>query len=404
MRLFTILTFIFFLLKNSFCFGGGEGDKSVGFIQPGFLIGKALPTNSNFPVTRFQNTYSLSIGKMIHDPDKLWSVYLNYPSTGLSVSYTTYGNDHVFGNSVSIFPYFSLNTSRRHFNSVHFKIGIGATYFSRRYDKYSNPRNLAIGSKLTWVFQATAYYNMLINKYLDFNIGISYIHHSNGHMKLPNLGLNSILISLSSRVYMKPVTDDYKEKYQKPELRHTKQYFVMIRAGIGLQEFGGPDSETGGVTRAVDIVSVGAGTVFKQVVKIRMGLTYRFYRQYYNYILEFQPDEFKENPVYNASNLQVYIGGELLLGHIGIDGEIGLNVFKPFYSFHQELYGDDHGVKRWLKRRFSTRLGLRFYLANTANNPKNNLFVGAYINANLSQADFSELSFGFVHRFNMRGE
>ncbi len=404
MRLLTILYIIFFLLKSSFCIGDGDGDKSVGFIQPGFLIGKALPTNSNFPVTRFQNTYSISIGKIIYDPEKLWAVYLNYPSTGLSISYTTYGNDKIFGNSISVLPYFSLNTSHRHFNSLHFKIGIGGTYFSKSYDKYSNPMNLAIGSKLTWIFQATAYYNVLINNYLDFNIGISYIHHSNGHMKMPNLGLNSLLISLSSRVYMKPVTNSYKEKYQKPELKHTKQYFIMIRTGIGMQEFGGPDSKTGGVPRAVNIASLGAGTVFKQVVKIRVGLTYRFYQQYYNYILDFQPHEFNNNPVYYASNFQIYIGSELLLGHVGVDGEIGLNILKPFYNFHQELYGDDKGLKQWLKKNFSTRLGLRFYMTNTATNPKNNLFIGAYINANLSQADFSELSFGFVHRIDMRGK
>ena len=280
------------------------------------MIGKALPGNSNFPETSPQTIYSLSIGKIIHDPQKLWAVYLNYPSTGLSVYYSHYGNNEVFGHSITVLPYFSLNTSKRHFNSFHFKIGMGASYFSTSYNKNNNPRNLAVGSRITWVFQTTAYYNLLISKHVDLNLGV--------------------------------------------------------------------------------------GAVYKQVVKLRLGITYRFYHQYYNYIIDYQPEEYKDNPIYSASNLQVYFGCELLLGHVGVDAEIGINILKPFYSYHQDLYGSDEGLKKWLKSTFSTRLGLKFYLNNTANNPKNNLYVGAYINANFGQADFSEISLGFVHRFGMR--
>jgi len=402
MRIFTILFIIFFLLKSSFCIEDGDEDKTVAFIQPEFMIGRALPGNSNFPETSPQTIYSLSIGKIIHDPQKLWAVYLNYPSTGLSMYYSHYGNNEVFGSSITVLPYFSLNTSKRHFNSIHFKIGMGATYFSTSYNKYSNPRNLAVGSRISWVFQTTAYYSLLISKRVDLNLGVSFIHHSNGHTKMPNLGLNSLLFSISSRIYLDPVQANNKEKFQKPKLKQTKQYFAIARLGIGMHEFGGPDSETGGVKRAVNIVSLGVGTIYKQVVKLRLGLTYRFYHQYYNYIIDYKPEEYKDNPIYSASNLQVYFGGELLLGHVGVDGEIGINILKPFYSYHQKLYGYDEGLKKWLKSTFSTRLGLKFYLNNTADNPKNNLYVGAYINANLSQADFSEISLGFVHRFGMR--
>ncbi|MCF6341276.1 MAG: acyloxyacyl hydrolase [Bacteroidales bacterium] len=402
MRNLTILFIFFGLFKSGFGIEGEKHKKAMVFIQPGFMIGKALPGNSNFPETSPQTIYSLSIGKFHNDTKKLWAVYLNYPSTGLMVSYSNYGNKEVFGRSITVMPYFSLNTSRRHFNAFHVRIGLGATYFSRSYNKYSNPRNLAIGSRLNWVFQTTAYYNLLLSKYADLNFGLGFIHHSNGHTKMPNLGLNSVLFSISSRIYLDPVQANNKEVFRKPKHKQTRQYFLMARVGIGIHEFGGPNSETGGVKRAVDIISLGAGTIFKQVLKLRAGFTYRFYQHYYNYIIHYQPEEYKDKPIYSASNLQVFFGGELLLGHIGVDGEIGINVFKPFYSYHQELYGYDEGIKKWLKSAFSTRLGLKLYLVNTSDNPKDNLFIGAYINANLSQADFSEISLGYVRRFGMR--
>lgn len=401
MRIFTILFIIFFLLKSSFCINGEDEDKSVAFVQPEFLLGKILPSNSNFPATNFQTIYSLSTGKIHHDPKKMWAVYLNYPSTGLSVAYSNYGNNEVFGSSVTVFPYITLNTSQRHFNSFHFKIGIGATYFSMSYNKYSNPHNIAIGSKMTWAFQTTAYYNLLVSKHIDLNLGLSFIHHSNGHTKMPNMGLNSLLFSFSSRIYLEPIHANNKEKFQKPKLKHTKQYFMLARMGIGMHEFGGPETETGSIKRAVNIVSLGVGTVFKQTVKLRIGFTYRFYHQYFNYIMDYQPDSYKNNPVFNASNLFIYLGGELLLGHVGLDGEIGINVFKPFYTHHQELYENDEAFMYWLKKTITTRLGLNLYLINTENNPKNNLYIGAHINANLTQADFSEISLGYVHRFEM---
>lgn len=404
LRIYTILFVILFLPKSSICTEGEDKNKSVTFIQPEFLIGSAIPSNSNFPTTSSQTVYSLSIGKIIHDPQKLWAVYLNYPSAGLSVFYSDYGNKDVFGSSITAMPYIALNTSKRHFNSLHFKIGIGATYFSTSYNKNSNPRNLAIGSRLTWVFQTTAYYNLLVSKHIDLNLGISFIHNSNGHTQMPNLGLNSLLFSFSSRIYLDPIYANNKDKYQKPNLKHTKQYFAIARLGIGMHEFGGPDSETGSVKRAVNIISFGVGTVFKQVVKLRVGFSYRFYQQYYNYIINYEPDKYKDNPVYYSSNFQVYIGGELLLGHIGIDAELGINILKPFYAYHHELHEDDNEVKYWLKQILSPRLGLKLYLNNTANNPKNNLYVGAYINANYGQADFSEITLGFVHRFSLRNE
>ena len=174
-----------------------------------------------------------------------------------------------------------------------------------------------------------------------------------------------------------------------------------MRVGIGLHEFGGPATETGGIKRSVNIISVGVGAIYKQVVKVSVGLTYRFYHQYYNYIKDYQPEEYKDSPTLNASNLIVYLGGELLLGHVGIDAEIGINVYKPFYTYHHELYEDDEGLSYWLKKILATRIGLKLYLMNTSKNPKNNLFVGVHLNANMGQADFSEISIGIVHRFKM---
>ncbi len=39
---------------------------------------------------------------------------------------------------------------------------------------------------------------------------------------------------------------------------------------------------------------------------------------------------------------------------------------------------------------------------NFSQSPKSNIFIACHINANLGQADFTELSLGYVHRFKFK--
>jgi len=59
----------------------------------------------------------------------------------------------------------------------------------------------------------------------------------------------------------------------------------------------------------------------------------------------------------------------------------------------------NHDVKAKLKQIISSRLGFRYYAFTTKKAPKHNFFVAANINANLGQADFAELSFGYVYSY-----
>ncbi|MGB1137244.1 MAG: hypothetical protein ACPGZQ_08325, partial [Flavobacteriaceae bacterium] len=67
----------------------------------------------------------------------------------------------------------------------------------------------------------------------------------------------------------------------------------------------------------------------------------------------------------------------------------------------------EYNTKYQLKKHLSTRLGLRYYLFDTRSVNRGqtgssietirvNPFIGGHINANLGQADFSELSFGMI--------
>ena len=375
----------------------GKKDKSVYFFQPEIMLGKTLPANSNFPQTTMQNLYSLSFAKQVLRRNQNWPVYFNFPAIGVAISKTTFGHDDKLGHAYTILPFIILNTSKQLKRSLNFKIGLGASYFTEQFHKYDNPDNKAIGSQITWTFQSSVDYSLIMTRNFSLHAGLAFVHHSNGHTQLPNLGLNSFLFTLSSKVYLTPLDEDVMNDLDKPKPIKSKRFFYTIRTGIGMHEFGGPGTAYERLKKAVYTFSAGGGVIYKQVLKLSGGLAYRFYHHYYNYIVDTKKSSYVDKPVYNSSNLYIYMGCELLLGHVGLDSEIGVNLFKPFYSEHFRLWEDDGEMTYWLKSTFVSRLGLKLYAISTAKSPKNNFFVGAHINANMGQADFSEISFGFVH-------
>ena len=83
------------------------------------------------------------------------------------------------------------------------------------------------------------------------------------------------------------------------------------------------------------------------------------------------------------------------------------SITKPAYKFdwqiNEEKYVNDGyqlGELNWyynIKKSISSRLGAKLYAINTNKAPRHNLFLGAFINANFGQADFTELTLGYVY-------
>src|SRR5690606_7263671 len=128
-------------------------------------------------------------------------------------------------------------------------------------------------------------------------------------------------------------------------------------------------------------------------------------------------DYFRSNPWYYGSNVGISVHCEIFLNHVGIDLQLGYNLNKPAYKVYWRINEGWENTPReipnsWVlgaldgnykkKHRISSRLSLKYYLIGMEKEPKNNFFVGASLNANLGQADFSELSVGYVHRFALR--
>lgn len=394
-EIYKILISIFFLL---FIINSGlaqhteETYEDVLLVTPEIQFGLTLPSNMDFPDRKIQKTAQISFSKKNYSTSKKWSSLLNYPTTGLTFSYTNFGNKDKLGTAVSLTPFFEYNFKKTKLKNFGLRAGFGVSYLNKLYDPETNPFNRAASTHFNVNFYLLMNYQFELSKKFPLRIGGGYVHHSNGHSKLPNQGFNSALITLSSDIYR----SGPKKGFTTDTIQIPKSYqsFFEIKNGMGFQDFS-PENH---VKKYVWTYAVSGGFVYKDTYKVGLGLSYRKYQHYYDFIVENQIEKFKDNPNRYASNVFVFLNTEILMSHVSINIDGGLNLHKPFYKTHYLLLEEALSFKYELKKLFLGRMGLKLYLNNTRKLPENNFFIGTHINSNLSQADFFEFSVGYVHR------
>lgn len=393
--------------------------KSAFIFTPEILLGLTMEANHGFPDTKPQKQLILNFGREHKYNPQQWAQRLKAPRTGLSIGVTDFGNRDSLGIALTALPYIEFNA----FGSDKWKVltGIGASYFSKKFNAETNPLNQAVTTDLTWAFRMYLLYRFLVTDRIDWRVGLGYSHHSNGHTRLLNQGYNSFLLSVSATLKNPLKHPEMPTDYTKPAYGKSVYNYIAFRGGLGQNVFALAFNDR----KNVYTISGEYGRVYNNTFKIGVGFYYRFYQHYYDYIVgneslvqsgrEF--DYFRSDPWYYATNLGISLHGEIFLNHVGIDLQLGFNLHKPAYKLEWRINeGWDNTPrvisKTWVlgeldgtykrKHRISSRLGLKYYLIGMEKAPKNNFYLGAHLNANLGQADFTELSLGFVHRFGIR--
>jgi hypothetical protein len=405
--------FLFVLLFSTvFCLAQESATtaSNYSFVSFQYDFGRTSPANTYFPETKPFQGIEVAFGRTNNRNDLEWARQLNFPRTGISVSYSDFGNKEKIGSAISVIPFLDFPIFRKWSNRFDANIGIGASYFDVIYDLESNVTNQAISTHITWAFRSNIRYDFLRFKNGKSQIVLGYYHNSNGHVRLPNYGLNTFLLGLNTEFnFNKIEVASLNLDGSKVNENSSLQTYYCYRFGLGQNVLTKYDDHK----REVYTVSASLGRIKNKTFKYGVGMYYRFYESYYNHIQkegelinDMYPD-LKKNPILKASSFGVFADGEVLLSHVGLEMQIGLNFYKPFYKVDWKLnqgeiiYDGSYqlGELNWyynVKHLISSRLGLKYYAFDNNKAPTHNLFIGAFINANLGQADFSELGLGYV--------
>ena len=365
-------------------------------IQTTFMTGKSVANYHTFPATSLRLLCSIDIGLKAMKTTKSYTSFYNHPLYGISLSVAKPGNDSVLGREISISPFFEYNPFHNGDKGVYFRIGIGFSYFTRFYHEVSNPSNEAIGSSFTWAFHGIISRQIIAFSQTSLNLNLAYFHASNGHTQLPNFGLNAAMVGFSFR-FLSGQDVQYKTSAGDISPGPKRSYFIFFRQGSGMNELGGTTGPVGGKKGFIYSAAVAGGIIFNRHIKVRTGFTYRYYSLVSSYNSETNPWTYTSSSAWFASNIFFFAGCEFLIGHFGLDIEGGINLYKPFYPYFFKTFENGSDLSYNLKKVFPTRMGLNYYVINTENNPVNNLSIGAHINANFGEADFSEISIAYTH-------
>ena len=367
------------------------------FLEPEIMIGRNIPIYDKFPESGIRSNYVLNLGIQTLDTGKHWVKYYNFPTTGISFSYSNLGNREVLRNEFSLIPFIVLKTSRNPRKSIDFKIGLGASYFNHPYHEVYNPENKVIGSQFTWAFQFFLYKNLYVSNRMNLKLGGGFLHSSNAHTTIPNYGMNSVMVSLALQMANKPYDPDFTRQFDKLPLRRRNHYFIQARLGYGWHELGGTWEPVGTKDYRINSYSISGGVIKKRHLRLSLGFTYRFYESFYDFIRNNKSRTgLGENPKSEASNVIIHIGTEFLIGHLGMDIQLGYNLHKPFYDEFNSRWEFNNGFKYWRNKYLVTRFGMKLYLISNEKMPRHNVYLGSHINANFGKADFMDLSLGYT--------
>lgn len=375
-----------------------EDSKPAAFVEVEGFYSLVVPNYPSAPKAGNAYASTFSFGYQTKK-DSSWQSYYGYPQTGIQFSYLHVQNQEEYGSQFALNPFITFNRPFGTKHSLDFKLGLGMAYHTAPYDSMDNPKNLAIGSPYSWYFNANLAYRFALTKRVHLKIGGGFWHASNGHTRLPNFGQNYGVFGLGIQYY--PSEANPFTKYERTPINRTKKYYYL-RAGVGfgIHEYGGTTEPIDGPKYLVSSASLAFGAVFRKYLLVKTGLAYQYYSSYVysKSINEFS--DFVGSKQVAGSNLILFLGTELMFGHISFDLQGGINLWKPYFSSFYDEYEDRSKFDKTMKLLFSTRLGLNLYLINTAKNPKHNFSVGVFMNANYGQADFSSIFANYSIRLN----
>ena len=385
-----ILTFLIFLILILKTFKVESQIKSSIFIEDkiytGFVVNNFLRYDS-FPKISPALINELKIGHKTLGA-KNWHQFYNYPEVAISIFEGSLGNKKQFGNITGILPNINFVLKSSH-NNLKLSLGWGIAYFNRPYDSIDNPHNILIGSHITHFASITMYYELYLNNNFYIDLSGAYLHASNGHYQIPNGGMNLGTVSLGVKKYFKKT--EHSSKLIKSEKREKKD--IYLKFGLGVHEFAGTLYPTGTPKYKIYTVTALFSWNYKPFIKYFIGFTGKYYEAFKTTIVN--ENLYPKNIVLKSSILTFVLGNEFQFGNFAIYTYGGLNVYTPFVL--QYVYKKDHiyNIDNILEVFISSKLGMRYYFFNPQTS-KRNFFISWAIKANFGNADFTELSAGFV--------
>jgi len=138
---------------------------------------------------------------------KYWQQLYKYPHYGAGLYVADFFNPEEIGVPIAIYGFFDAPFKRWNKLTFNYEIGFGITFHWKAFNPVTNQYNISIGSRESFLIDAGLNLEYLLSRRIEIIGGLSMTHFSNGALKKPNFGINTIApkVSLKYNFYDKPV-------------------------------------------------------------------------------------------------------------------------------------------------------------------------------------------------------
>lgn len=296
--------------------------------------------------------------------DKEWHHTFRFPDVGFSL-HTQNNHNEALGDLYGLYGHYNFYFLNRR---LQFRVGQGISYATNPYDKETNFRNMAYGSKfMPSTYFMLSYDQPRIYKNIGVNAGLLFVHHSNATIKAPNTSTNTLALNVGLSYHFNE--EDLVEKVSSFTTHpQNLRYNLIFRTGVNESHIVGMGQKpfyhiTAAVEKPLNdlgAVQVGADVFLSNSLKE---------------LMPFLATSFPETGINKESDWKrvgVFVGYELYLNKLTAEANVGYYVLDD-YKENGSLY---------------QRLGLRYYVTP-------NIFGVMSLKTHFAKAEAFEIGLGY---------
>ena len=353
-------------------------------LQALYHNGYVFPTNdflrgTNIEATRINafQTFSLKFSTQTTG-DKLWQQLYKYPNWGIGVSVIDFHNPEEIGVPLAFYGFFNASFKRWQKVSFNYEMGFGATFNWKSFNPVNNKYNIAIGAGVSFQIDAGLNLQYNLTNRIELVSGFSLTHYSNGALKKPNFGINTIApeVGLIYNFYDRPAF----HKQEVPIFIKKNEWLFSAFGGAKNVIFDSVNIDIREKYEGVFFPVFGISTTYNRQIsyksKIGAGMTFS-YDGSVNAQIAVDNNELDpvDSPMSDKIQISIYPSYELVIDKLSV-------IIQPAFYIYRKSFKDQSPV-------FHQRIGIKYHISD-------NIFAGITLrDYSFHVSDFIEWTLGY---------
>jgi hypothetical protein len=280
-----------------------------------------------------------------------WSQFYNYPDYGVSFSYQNLKNEFL-GENLALYAHYNFYFLNR---NLMLRIGQGLAYTNNPYDKETNFRNIAFGSRLmSSTYLMLNYKKENLFKRFGVQAGLSFIHYSNANVKAPNTSINTLAFNVGVNYNLDDTSlIEYQQNEVTNDFKEPIKFNFVLRAGVNESD------AIGSGQYGFYILSAYADKRLGRKSAIQLG-TEVFLSNFLKEWIRYRSIAFPEETVKGDEDYKrvgIFAGHELFINKLSVITQLGYYVYYPV-DFEGRTYVRV-GMKRYFGKKWFGALTLK---------------------------------------------